>query len=486
MRRLRPRHARASRRSRSIRRRAIIHWVPNVGGNPIVFLPAGNIATFINGINNHQFRGPQPDHRRSRRSASTAPCSAAPGSGARHRRARRHGHLLEPGRDHRRRRPPCSTSATSSSPPSTSSTTAPAISTIRRRAASASAPVGGFPGAAVITEPGAQIRALEQGSYRRHGRADRSSMAARSGSTARPPMSPARRCEFRVNQGLFDIIVNVGSDNADAARSIPARPAARPAPAPATSTRIYLVAMPKNQAITAILQGDIGFDPAVDVGVENGVIVLSAGANVVGGEVDRYGDLTGTPAARSRRRASRSAAASSAPTCSASRAPTCCASRPARPASISCRTSACSARRSATLSVGAGQTDQRARQCPGLGGARSIRSIPPPIDLTGGRRASSPRTAARIHIFGNATVDASARGLVDAVGDGGSGTGGTAGVSATGGTIVIDGALAIVAQRRGRRRSGRAGADRRRRHRRQCRPRRRGRRHASSPMAASP
>ena len=26
---------------------------------------------------------------------------------------------------------------------------------------------------------------------------------------------------------------------------------------------IYLVAMPKNQAITAMLQGDIGFDPAV-------------------------------------------------------------------------------------------------------------------------------------------------------------------------------------------------------------------------------
>src|SRR5207237_424065 len=58
---------------------------------------------------------------------------------------------------------------------------------------------------------------------------------------------------------------------------------------------IYMVAAPKNQAITALLQGDIGFDPAAVAGVENGVIVLSAGANVVAGEVDRYGQLTFVP-----------------------------------------------------------------------------------------------------------------------------------------------------------------------------------------------
>ena len=101
--------------------------------------------------------------------------------------------------------------------------------------------------------------------------------------------------ELRVNNGLFDIIVTTGSDNATPLvhTGIDRRPGQRRAPA--TSTRIYMVAVPKNQAITAILEGNVGFDPAVVAGVENGAIVLSAGHSVVGGNVDRFAD--GQPAA---------------------------------------------------------------------------------------------------------------------------------------------------------------------------------------------
>jgi hypothetical protein len=43
-----------------------------------------------------------------------------------------------------------------------------------------------------------------------------------------------------------------------------------------------MVAVPKNQAITMLLGGSIGYDPASDVSVKNGVITLSAGRNLFG------------------------------------------------------------------------------------------------------------------------------------------------------------------------------------------------------------
>ena len=59
--------------------------------------------------------------------------------------------------------------------------------------------------------------------------------------------------------------------------------------------RIYLVAVPRNQAITAVLSGNAGFDPAINASVENGAIVLSAGFNIVGGEPDRFGQQSPPP-----------------------------------------------------------------------------------------------------------------------------------------------------------------------------------------------
>src|SRR5205085_5693066 len=71
--------------------------------------------------------------------------------------------------------------------------------------------------------------------------------------------------------------------------------------------------------------------------------------------------------------------------------------------------------------------------------------IPGQLNLTGGQARIFTSNGGTIHIFGTATVDASARGLPGNLGSPGSGTGGRADVDAAGGTITIDGALAILA-----------------------------------------
>lgn len=149
------------------------------------------------------------------------------------------------------------------------------------------------PNAAVVTEPGAQIRALGEGSYVAmlaprivHGGSVRVNGVA--------AYVAGEEVELRANAGLFDIIVTSGSDNATPIvhTGTTGGPASG---SPDDVHRIYMVAVPKNQAILAVLEGNAGFDPAVNAVIENGAIVLSAGANVVGGQVDPFGDSSPPP-----------------------------------------------------------------------------------------------------------------------------------------------------------------------------------------------
>jgi hypothetical protein len=308
------------------------------------------------------------------------------------------------------------------------------------------APFGGFPVRAVVTEAGSQIRALEQSSFVamvaptiQHGGSVRvnGSVAYIAGETV----------EMRVNQGLFDIVVKVGSDNP--VPLIHLGTTGGPASTGAADPHaIYLVAMPKNQAITAILQGDIGFDPAVNAAIENGVIVLSAGANVVAGAVDRYGDLTGTPAAADLE-ASFQIAGGIVRSDLFGTARTDIGATPTGTPSLNfLQDVSLFGTRSATLSVGPGQTiDVQGNAVVSAAAFDSIN--PAAIDLTGGTARISAQNGGSIHIFGNASVDASARGLTGSVGEGGSGTGGTAAVSASAGAVAVDGALAISANGEG-------------------------------------
>lgn len=304
-------------------------------------------------------------------------------------------------------------------------------------------PVGG---PSVVTEAGARINALQPNSY-----VAMIGQVVQHGGSVRVNGSAAYLAgevvQFRANQGLFDIIVTTGSASAQPLTHTGSTggPASTGA---GDNHAIYLVAMPKNQAITAVLQGDIGFDPAVAVGVENGVIVLSAGANIVGGDVDRYGDLSGTPAP--------DLAASFEINGGTVRSDLIGVARTnirARPqggnASIVFQQDvSLFGGALAAMSVSTGQTIDVLGNA--IVSAAAFDTFTGAVDLTGGQAGIFTQDGGTIHLFGTATVDASARGLIDGAGNGGSGTGGTAAVSAgSGGTIIVDGALNILANGEG-------------------------------------
>ena len=135
----------------------------------------------------------------------------------------------------------------------------------------------------IVTAAGSRIDALTGGSYVAlvapqvtHGGAIRVD-----GSAA---FIGAEQVSFSVNEGLFDIQVTTGSGNATPI--VHTGSTGGPASAGGTDNHgIYMVAVPKNQAITMLLEGSVGFDAATDVTVENGVIILSAGYNVSGTQI---------------------------------------------------------------------------------------------------------------------------------------------------------------------------------------------------------
>ncbi|HEV2866486.1 MAG TPA: histidine kinase, partial [Allosphingosinicella sp.] len=151
----------------------------------------------------------------------------------------------------------------------------------------------GDPHATVETLAGAQINAPADGSYFAMvaPRVVHGGTATVNGSTA---YVAAEAVELRINNGLFDIIVGTGSDNPDPLThtGTTGGPASTGA---GDNQRIYMVAVPKNQAITALLSGNVGFDAATDVTVENGEIILSAGYSVFGNVVATDSPPTGTP-----------------------------------------------------------------------------------------------------------------------------------------------------------------------------------------------
>ena len=78
------------------------------------------------------------------------------------------------------------------------------------------------------------------------------------------------------SQGLFDVSVDVGTGDVNGivhtgTTGGPANEAA------SDNHTIYMAAVPKNQAMTMLLSGNIGFDAATSASVQNGQIMLSAG-----------------------------------------------------------------------------------------------------------------------------------------------------------------------------------------------------------------
>ena len=153
-----------------------------------------------------------------------------------------------------------------------------------------------FTGAASSTSkiqimPGAQINALEQNSYVAlvAPRIEQGGIVKVDGSAA---YVAADQLTMTMNQGLFDIQVDVGGGTDDANGIVHTGSTTGGATSALSGThKIYMVAVPKNQALTMLLGGDVGFDSTV-AGYENGQIVLSSGLNVndTGGGIDTNSD----------------------------------------------------------------------------------------------------------------------------------------------------------------------------------------------------
>ncbi len=87
--------------------------------------------------------------------------------------------------------------------------------------------------------------------------------------------------------GLFDIAVSTGTSDANGVVHGELGTTSGPSSAGSGDPkRIYMVAIPKNTAISMLVNGNVGYTPAATATVQNGEVVLSAGYNIANGGVD--------------------------------------------------------------------------------------------------------------------------------------------------------------------------------------------------------
>ena len=301
----------------------------------------------------------------------------------------------------------------------------------------------------------------------------------------------AEQADMRINQGLFDINVTVGTD--DPHGIVHTGTTGGPSETSATySNRVYLMAVPKNQAITMLLSGTIGYETASSVSISaNGGIVLSAGHIIHNGvEAQRASGATG-PAnisitdSRFGNNLSATATGTIQARPNASCQPLCSTTDPNGQLLFGGNTRLSGA---AGVNVSIGQAQrivangdlQLLSATPGTGGAVALSvdaALPPSTSTAGGgivqiagsllldaSAAGNPGSALGDATGGTAilsvsdgilsasaiSVRASAAGAVGTSGDGGNGTGGTATVTVQdGGILFTSGGLDVSANGRG-------------------------------------
>ena len=252
---------------------AIIDWTPTVGGNPIDFLPAGNTATFnrvgqdfvvLNRVLTTtpiQFNG----------TVQSQIISTITGPG---------GTILFSS--------PGGIIVGATAVFDVGSLVLTSLNVVDDGNGNFINPSGGFdldnggavPGASVVTEPGAQIVASQPNSYVAmiSPRVEHGGNVNVNGSAA---YIAANQVSFAVNQGLFDIVVATGTQDANGV--VHTGTTGGPASTGGTDNhRIYAVAVPQSQAIQMLLSGAMGFDPPISATIENGEIVIRAGYDTAG------------------------------------------------------------------------------------------------------------------------------------------------------------------------------------------------------------
>ena len=143
--------------------------------------------------------------------------------------------------------------------------------------------------AAVLVDEGASISALNQGSYIAlvGPRVEQAGTVTVNGSAA---YVGAEQAQLTISNGLFDIAVSVGTDDANGVvhSGTTTGVASQAVLDPVTNSivnadaqGIFMVAVPKNTALTMLVGGTIGYQAATGAALtENGTIILSAGAGI--------------------------------------------------------------------------------------------------------------------------------------------------------------------------------------------------------------
>lgn len=96
----------------------------------------------------------------------------------------------------------------------------------------------------------------------------------------------AEAANIRINGGLFDIDVTVGAEGGTVISHTGTTTGPAHLDTNGNQSRIYMVAIPKNDAVTMLVGGAIGYDDALSAQIDpDGAVRLSAGYNIVGGEI---------------------------------------------------------------------------------------------------------------------------------------------------------------------------------------------------------
>ena len=96
----------------------------------------------------------------------------------------------------------------------------------------------------------------------------------------------AEAVDIRINNGLFDINVTRGVEGGNVITHTGTTTGPAHQQGDIDQSRIYMVAIPKNDAVTMLVSGAIGYDDALSAQVDpDGAVRLSAGYNIVGGEL---------------------------------------------------------------------------------------------------------------------------------------------------------------------------------------------------------
>ncbi|CAM3059379.1 hypothetical protein SPAN111604_01735 [Sphingomonas antarctica] len=131
-------------------------------------------------------------------------------------------------------------------------------------------------------QSGARINTLGSGSYLALV-APVVSMAGTVQTTGSVGYITGESVDVRINSGLFDINFLANGGTSASGNVLSHTGTTSSTNGEFTNNGIFLAAMPKNQAISMLLSGTVGYQPAASASMENGVVVLSAGINLING-----------------------------------------------------------------------------------------------------------------------------------------------------------------------------------------------------------